>query len=74
MMHGMDKCHDGHAWTKTITSNIKSDVRLTFRTSTYIGHLRCKNQECEYITRIHRTSFINEREWDGFTVTTFLVG
>jgi hypothetical protein len=22
MMHGMDKCHDGHAWTKTITSNI----------------------------------------------------
>ena len=43
MMHGMDKRHDGHAWTKTVTSNIKSDVRLTFRTSTCIGHLRCEN-------------------------------
>ena len=43
MMHGMDKRHDGHAWTKTVTSNIKSDVSLTFRTSTYIGHLQCEN-------------------------------
>ena len=42
MMHGMDN-HDGHAWTKTVTSNIKSDVSLTFRTSTCIGHLRCEN-------------------------------
>ena len=74
MMHGMDKRHDGHAWTKTVTSNIKSDVRLTFRTSTCIGHLRCENQECEYNTRIHRTSSVNERKWDGFTVTTFPIG
>ena len=59
MMHGMDKHHDGHAWTKTVTSNIKSDVRLTFRTSTCIGHLRCENQECEYTTRIHCTSLVN---------------
>jgi hypothetical protein len=29
MMHGMDKRHDGHAWTKTVTSNIKSDISLT---------------------------------------------
>jgi hypothetical protein len=43
MMHGMDKRHDGHAWTKTVTSNIKSDMSLTFRTSTCIGHLRCEN-------------------------------
>jgi hypothetical protein len=28
-MHGMDKRHDGHAWTKTVTSNIKSDMSLT---------------------------------------------
>jgi hypothetical protein len=74
MMHGMDKCHDGHAWTKTITSNIKSDMSLTFRTSTYIGHFRCKNQDCEYTSRIHRTSPVNERELDGFTVTTIPVG
>jgi hypothetical protein len=43
MMHGMDKRHDGHAWTKTVTSNIKSDISLTFRTSTCIGLLRCEN-------------------------------
>ena len=74
MMRGMDKRHDGHAWTKTVTSNIKSDVSVTFHTSTCIGHLLCENQECEYTTRIHRTSSVNEREWDGFTVTTILVG
>jgi hypothetical protein len=70
----MDKRHDGHAWTKTVTSNIKSDMSLTFRTSTCIGHLRCENQDCEYTFRIHRTSPVNERKWDGFTVTTIPVG
>jgi hypothetical protein len=74
MLHGMDKRHDVHASTKTITSNIKSDMSLTFRTSTSIGHLCCNNQDCEYTSRIHRTSPINEREWDGFTVTTIPVG
>jgi hypothetical protein len=74
MMHGMDMRHDGHAWTKTVTSNIKSDMSLTFRTSTCIGHLRCENQDCEYTSRIHRTSPVNEREWNGFTVTTIPVG
>jgi hypothetical protein len=74
MMYGMDKRHDGQAWTKTVTSNIKSDMSLTFRTSTCIGHLRCENQDCKYTSRIHRTSPVNEREWDGFTVTTIPVG
>jgi hypothetical protein len=74
MMHGMDKRHDGHAWTKTITSNIKSDMSLTFCTSTYIGHLRCENQDYEYTSCIHRTSPVNKREWDGFTMMTILVG
>jgi hypothetical protein len=74
MMHGMDKHHDGHAWTKTVTSNIKSDMSLTFHTSTCIGHLRCENQDCKYTSRIHRTSLVNEREWDGFTVSTILIG
>jgi hypothetical protein len=74
MMHGMDKRHDGHAWTKTVTSNIKSDMSLTFRTSTCIGHLRCENQDCKYTSRIHRSSPVNEREWDGFTVTIIPVG
>jgi hypothetical protein len=74
MMHGMDKPHDGHAWTQTVTSNIKNDMNLTFHTSTCIGHLHCENQDCEYTSRIHRTSPLNEREWDGFTITTILVG
>jgi hypothetical protein len=74
LMHGMDKRHDGHAWTKTVTSNIKSNMSLTFHTSTYIGHFRCENQDCKYTSRIHRTSPVNEREWDGFTVTTIPAG
>ena len=74
MMYGMDKRHDGHTWTKTITSNIKSDMSLTFRTSICISHLRCENSDCKYTSRIHRTFPVNEKEWDGFTVTTIPVG
>jgi hypothetical protein len=73
-MQGMDKHHDGHAWTKTVTSNIKNDMDLTFRTSTCAGHLRCGNQDCEYTTRVHRTSPVNEMEWDGFIPVPFSVG
>jgi hypothetical protein len=74
LMHGMDKHHDGHAWTKTITSHIKNDMSLTFHTSTCVGHLRCDNQDCKYTARIHHTSPMNEMEWDGFTPMIFLVG
>jgi hypothetical protein len=74
LMHGMDKHHDGHAWTKTITSHIKNDMSLAFRTSTCVGHLHCENHDCEYTSRIHRTSLVNEMEWDGLTSTTFPVG
>jgi hypothetical protein len=52
-MQGMDKHHDGHAWTKTVTSHIKNDMNLTFRTSTCAGHLRCGNQNCKFTTRVH---------------------
>jgi hypothetical protein len=34
LIQGMDKRHDGHAWTKTTTSHIKNDMNLKFRTST----------------------------------------
>jgi hypothetical protein len=73
LMHGMDKRHDGHAWTKTITSHIKNDMSLAFHTTTYVGHLHCKNQDSEYTSRIHCISLMNEMEWDGFTLTTFPV-
>jgi hypothetical protein len=74
LMHGMDKLHDDHVWIKTVTSHIKSDMSLTFCTSTYVGHLHCENEDCEYTSRIHRTSLVNELEWDGFTKTTIPVG
>ena len=74
MMHRIDKHHDGHAWTKTVTSNIKSNMNLTFRTSTCIGHLYCKNQDCKYTSCIYRTSLVTEWEWNGLTVTTISVG
>ena len=74
LLRGMDRCHDGHAWTRTITSNIKNDMGLTFRTSSYSGHLRCSNADCEYITRVHRTLVANEIEWDGVSSFTFEVG
>ena len=73
-LRGMDRRHDGHAWTRTIMSNIKNDMGLTFRTSFCLGHLRCSNADCEYITRIHCISVSNEIEWDGVSSFTFEVG
>jgi hypothetical protein len=74
MHHGMDIHHDSHAWTKTITLHIKNDMNLTFCTSTCVGHLHCENQVCKYIACIHHTSLMNVIEWNGFTLTTFVVG
>ena len=74
LLRGMDKRHDGHAWTRTITSNIKNDMGLTFRTSSCSGHLKCTNADCDYITRVHCTSIANETEWDGVLSFTFEVG
>ena len=47
---------------------------LTFRTSSCLGYLRCSNADCEYITRVHRSSVANEIEWDGVSSFTFEVG
>jgi hypothetical protein len=73
-MVGMDKQHNGHAWTKTITSHIKNDMGLTFCTSSCIGHLHCDNQDYEYLSCVYRTYPLNETKWDGSTPTSFLVG
>jgi hypothetical protein len=70
-MVGMDKQHDGHVWTRTSTSHIKSDMDLTFRSASCVGHLHCDNQICEYLSRVHRIFQVNEMEWDGFTTTPF---
>jgi hypothetical protein len=74
LMVGMDKRHDGHVWTRTYTFHIKNDMGLTFRSTSYIGHLRCDNQDCKYLSHVHHTSLVNEMEWDGFTTTSFQVG
>ena len=49
-------------------------MSFTFCTSTCIGHFQYKNQDCEHTSHIHRTSLVNDWEWDGFTVSTILVG
>jgi hypothetical protein len=74
LMVGMDKRHDGHAWTKTITSYIKNDMGLMFCTSSCVGHLRCNNKDCEYLSHVHCINPLNETEWDGSTPIPFLVG
>jgi hypothetical protein len=56
LMMRMDKQHDGHVWTRTSTSHIKNDMGLMFRSASCIGHLRCDNQNCEYLSHVHRTS------------------
>jgi hypothetical protein len=45
---GMGKPHNGHVWTRTSTFHIKSDMGLTFRSASCVGHLRCDNQDCKY--------------------------
>jgi hypothetical protein len=70
-LDGMDKQYDGHVWTKTQTTNITNDVGLAFRSSTCVGHLQCQNPSCDYLQRAHRTSKVNDTEFDGFTKEPF---
>ena len=70
----MDKRYDGHVWTKTQTTNITNDLGVVFRSSTYIGHLKCQNPHCNYLQRVHRTSSVNDTEFDGFTKDPIPVG
>jgi hypothetical protein len=74
LMVGMDKQHDGHVWIRTSTSHIKNDMGLTFCSFSCVGHLRCDNQDCEYLNHVRCTSQVNEMEWDGFTTISFQIG
>ena len=62
LMVGMDKQHNGHIWTRTSTSHIKSNMGLTFHSASSIGHLHCDKQDCEYLNCIYHTSKVNEME------------
>ena len=48
-MFGMDKRHDGHMWSKTVTTNIMNFQGFTFKTSSCLGHLRCTNSMCDFL-------------------------
>ena len=74
LLREMDRRYDGHAWSRTITSNIQNDLKLLFRTSSCLGHLRCDNPACDYLRRDHRTSRVNETEWEGLSEKVFDVG
>jgi hypothetical protein len=67
-MEGMDKRYDGHAWCRTLTSNIHNNLGLKFKRSSCVGHLVCKNKDCDYFAR---TSKVNETEWYGTTTLPF---
>ena len=61
-MAGMDKRYDGHAWSKTVTTNIVNRMGLSFRKSVCLGHLRCVNSKCKFLNRAHWMKDVNELE------------
>ena len=73
-MSGMDKRHDGHVWSKTVTTKITNSQGFTFKTSSCLGHLRCTNSICNFLNRSHRLEAVNEMEWEGVSLSTMDVG
>ena len=71
LLIGMDKRHDGLAWTRTNISHTKNDMGWTFCIASCVGHLGCNNQDCKYSNCIHCTSPMNKTKWDGFNTTLF---
>jgi len=58
----MDKKHDGHAWCKVKTTNIKNDFKLTFWRVRCLGHLQCRNDGCNFF---FLNKCRNETTWIG---------
>ena len=73
-MSGMDKRHDGHVWSKTVTTNITNSQGFTFKTSSCLGHLRCTNSSYNFLRRSHRVEAVNEMEWEGVSPSIMDVG
>ncbi len=57
--------HDGHAWCKVKTTNIKNDFNLTFQKACYLGHLQCRNDGCDFFLL---NECRNETTWIGEVV------
>jgi hypothetical protein len=68
----MDKQFDGHTWCQSNTRNIQNEFDLSFRVARCVGHLRCDNSNCEYLTREGPHDSINEKLWDGHAKKPFL--
>ena len=73
-MSGMDKRHDEHVWSKTLTTNITNSQGFTFKTSYCLGHLRCTNTSCDFLRRSHRLETVNKMEWEGISPSIMDVG
>ena len=58
-------------WCTIKTTNIQNDFGLSFRWSTYAGHLQCPNDYCDYI---HRSGGLRHNtEWANSTPLPFVV-
>ena len=64
-LNGMDRRFNGHAWTKTATTNIVDPNRLlSFKYVKCMGHLRCSNSNYRHIKEI---GDYNEMYWVGLS-------
>ena len=68
-MSGMDKRHDGHVWSKTVTTNIMNSQGFTFKTSSCLGHLHYTNTSCDFLRRSHCLEVVSEMEWEGVSLS-----
>ena len=73
-MSGMDKRHDEHVWSKTLTTNITNSQGFTFKTSSCLGHLWCTNSSYDFLRRSHRLEPVNKMEWEGVSPSVMDVG
>ena len=71
---GFETPNVGHVWTKTHTTNIRSDLDLVFWSSTCGGHLECQNPYCNNLHHAYCTSSVNDIEFDSFTKEPFPIG
>lgn len=44
-----------------------------FCTLSCVGHLRCDNEQSDYLYCVHHSCAVNETEWDGATYYPFIV-
>ena len=72
-MQGLHKRYHGHMCIKTMTTNITNNFGLSFRYSSCVGWLRCKNKECDFLKFVQKIFEDNKTEFEGCTVQVFLV-